>query len=542
MFLENIAKIPEDVMESGCRDVAPSRNVLKNISWEARKSSRQHSNEIISLQIMLQKRTNSPDEVLQKVMLHPKGVLLWSKRSIHIYQERCQEDIIYLDATGSIMRRETGSPPFYVYELVVRNPHKTSSPFPVATYLTCDHTTASVLYFLEAFLTDVARWFGRKGMRSPVMVICDGSIVLMQAICMAFAKKNLTDTINHYYNIASGKGKPEDFDVPVLHRCLSHVMKNAKEMCRNATNHYHLAMHVFGALTTASTLKELDDMVQSATVVFSSPCCGASVEKHFKNLQSWLQKKGTPLDETTKSRGDAEDLKDITGSNRFAKRCNAIISNAPLDKHGEVNVYQCKGLIDHLKKYVLPFAGLWTGIMLGDLGRHGTGPQYKQCSRRYNALRKLTRQNITQDNKTQGVMEKSQWDLKHIRFTSGRLTRLDDFVAQYRISHTALLKEYEDSERVFRRKTYRVEKEIWKEKQQKKRGRYVSAIPKPFHFKTSKKKSSVSEGPIGKQISPPQLRSSLEGDHENIVDNKAKTTATPQDQVRILSFIKCSYS
>lgn len=232
MFLENIAKIPEDVMESGCRDVAPSRNVLKNISWEARKSSRQHSNEIISLQIMLQKRTKSPDEVLQKVMLHPKGVLLWSKRSIHIYQERCQEDIIYLDATGSIMRRETGSPPFYVYELVVRNPHKTSSPFPVATYLTCDHTTASVLYFLEAFLTDVAMWFGRKGMRSPVMVICDWSIVLMQAICMAFAKKNLTDTINHYYNIASGKGKPEDFDVPILHRCLSHVMKNAKEMCR----------------------------------------------------------------------------------------------------------------------------------------------------------------------------------------------------------------------------------------------------------------------------------------------------------------------
>lgn len=43
-------------------------------------------------------------------------------------------------------------------------------------------------------------------------------------------------------------------------------------------------------------------------------------------------------------------------------------------------------------------------------------------------------------------MEKSQWDLKHIRFTSGRLTRLDDFVARYQISHTALLKEYEDSE------------------------------------------------------------------------------------------------
>ncbi len=53
-------------------------------------------------------------------------------------------------------------------------------------------------------------------------------------------------------------------------------------------------------------------------------------------------------------------------------------------------------------------------------------------------------------------MEKSQWDLKHIRFGSGRLTRLDDFVVRYQICHTALLKAYEDSERVFRRKVFKL--------------------------------------------------------------------------------------
>lgn len=165
-------------------------------------------------------------------MLHPKGVQLWSSRSIDIYQERCQEDIVYLDATGSIIKKEKSSPPFYVYELVVRNPQKNSSPLPVATYLTCDHTTASVTYFLQAFQTDVARRFGRKRMRPPIMLLCDGSMVLMQAICLSFAKTNLQDTINHYYNIACGKGTKEDFEVPILHRCLSHVMKNAKDMCR----------------------------------------------------------------------------------------------------------------------------------------------------------------------------------------------------------------------------------------------------------------------------------------------------------------------
>lgn len=72
----------------------------------------------------------------------------------------------------------------------------------------------------------------RKRMRPPIMLLCDGSMVLMQAICLSFAKTNLQDTINHYYNIACGKGTKEDFEVPILHRCLSHDMKNAKDMCR----------------------------------------------------------------------------------------------------------------------------------------------------------------------------------------------------------------------------------------------------------------------------------------------------------------------
>lgn len=91
---------------------------------------------------MLEKKLNTPEEVLQKVMMHPEGVLLWSLRSIEIYQQRCREDIVYLDATGSIVTKNKGSPPFYVYEFVVWDPHRNKSPLPVATNLTCDHTTA----------------------------------------------------------------------------------------------------------------------------------------------------------------------------------------------------------------------------------------------------------------------------------------------------------------------------------------------------------------------------------------------------------------
>jgi len=63
-------------------------------------------------------------------------------------------------------------------------------------------------------------------------------------------------------------------------------------------------------------------------------------------------------------------------------------------------------------------------------------------------------QNFTQDNRTQGIMEKSQWDLKKIRFQRRRLTRMDDYVQIYQRMHDAQLREYEDTERS--------RKKVWK--------------------------------------------------------------------------------
>ncbi|KAE8296902.1 hypothetical protein D5F01_LYC03514 [Larimichthys crocea] len=54
-------------------------------------------------------------------------------------------------------------------------------------------------------------------------------------------------------------------------------------------------------------------------------------------------------------------------------------------------------------------------------------------------------ENYTKDNKTQGIMEKCQWDLKRIRFHHKRLTRFDDFFHTYKKVHQALLREHKDS-------------------------------------------------------------------------------------------------
>lgn len=56
--------------------------------------------------------------------------------------------------------------------------------------------------------------------------------------------------------------------------------------------------------------------------------------------------------------------------------------------------------------------------------------------------------NYTMDNQTQGIMEKSQWDLKLVRFEGKKMSRLDDFVTKYKSTQKALLREYADSKRI----------------------------------------------------------------------------------------------
>lgn len=61
-------------------------------------------------------------------------------------------------------------------------------------------------------------------------------------------------------------------------------------------------------------------------------------------------------------------------------------------------------------------------------------------------------QNYTADNHTQGIMEKSQWDLKKVRMQQRRFTRFDDFVAMHKVSLDGLLLEYADAVRSRRQK------------------------------------------------------------------------------------------
>lgn len=231
LYLETLKKLSSEAINSENHDECPRPSVLKAVSWSLRRQARCHPDEVVSLCKLVENKSNSKTDVLQKLILHPRGVMLWSKRSLEIFHSQCEEDIVYLDATGSIMKRgKLTKAPFYVYELVVRNPKKGSPPFPVGTFLTCEHTTSSVQYFLASFRTHHRQLYGKA--LHPTMIVCDGSVVLLQALAQTIFSCNLNNIMYMYYRIITGKATMKDCSITILHRCLSHLMKNAKSLCK----------------------------------------------------------------------------------------------------------------------------------------------------------------------------------------------------------------------------------------------------------------------------------------------------------------------
>ncbi|KAI9517792.1 hypothetical protein NQZ68_000961 [Dissostichus eleginoides] len=122
-------------------------------------------------------------------------------------------------------------------------------------------------------------------------------------------------------------------------------------------------MHVFGLMTQATTLKELDQVVVSATVLLASPCSGENVEKHFKDLQMLLTAVAQPVIDDS---GIAEeDFVNDLGPTPFDYHFKDVIQQASLDKVGEPNEYFCPNFIPKLLKYFLPQAALWSRLLLG---------------------------------------------------------------------------------------------------------------------------------------------------------------------------------
>ena len=127
--LKCLSNLSEKEIESGCRDSAPSKTVLEQIRYEARKVLTPFEDESKSLsEIHSQQQqywTGMIKGTLQMILSCPRGIILFSKSTVHIYHFLARIEIVYVDATGSVL---LGDKSCCAYEVVVRHPNQGNPP------------------------------------------------------------------------------------------------------------------------------------------------------------------------------------------------------------------------------------------------------------------------------------------------------------------------------------------------------------------------------------------------------------------------------
>ena len=164
---------------------------------------------------------------LQMIRSRPRGINLFRESRVRIYRSLARTVTDIVDATGSVL---LGDKSCYAYEIVVRHPNQGNPPLAVASYFATSHNIPSISYFLQSFCHAESTLYRKRSL--PKLLMCDGSTALMNAIVLSMFKETFKNYLHRCWLIASGKYTSSFCELPILHLCASHFMKNAKKLVK----------------------------------------------------------------------------------------------------------------------------------------------------------------------------------------------------------------------------------------------------------------------------------------------------------------------
>lgn len=197
-YYQALAKSPSEEIVAGNISRCLTKDVLRVISSEVKKSTRLHDDIIMELvltqKIMRECATSEGAETagyLQQLQVDPFVVHMYTQCGLHILAQHLKKRktvTLHLDATGSVTSRIPGQPKKVLYyALVLPGMGKNMPPLPVSELLTNQHSIPTLTYWLMETL----RALGQITSCQVHQVETDFSWGLMSSVLLAFNKENI---------------------------------------------------------------------------------------------------------------------------------------------------------------------------------------------------------------------------------------------------------------------------------------------------------------------------------------------------------------
>ena len=451
--LECLGNLPDDVFESGNRDDAPSRSVLKKVRQEAIKISvPDQGNEWLSLMSLRRSQLANHSckgkviGTLQVTIFDPPGLMMWSEETLSIYRKLSAVDVVYVDATGSIIKDPQKT--YYLYEIVMRHPVKGKSPLAVGSFLSSSHDISSITYFFHRFRKHEKLLFGPKNVAK--LFICDGSMAIITSILLGFMNEDVDTYFIRCYAVVTGCATEKDFSKPFVRLCASHTMKNFKALCSKNMARFEELMYIFGALVITDNWRSIQTILYHLVIILltkNERLASDSYNVLRLTFDLSLPSFGSDIvcsDDFT----HASDNEPSSSRNPFCRALDVVIAEAQNQAESAstngTNKFRNFDIFQSFKKYYVPKIPLFTGLMTGNLSRFGASTSYVNYGNFFRRLEKSTFRNLSRSTRTQGNIEKSFQELKRTRLGNRRFGRLDEFVVMYDALHKPLIREFQD--------------------------------------------------------------------------------------------------
>jgi hypothetical protein len=509
-------KYPSGLLAMGFQGPAMSAKAISRWSYKYKPDELQGiHNESVKLMLFHEKaievdKARNPSTVLpgilQTLQILPKlRLTLYNERQIRVYHEVVKADILYIDATGGIIKSSKKNLTFnsrcLTYKLVVRNPVERQPSLTVSELVSCSHYIEAIETWLKEFLRNERQIFKKNNI--PCLIMTDFSLAIIIAVCHSFGNESFGSYTRRCLKIITGNATQiTDFNF-FLHSCTAHVMKNAKILVKKYyKKHSKFGMFLIGLLISSinweevcSIMKNICILLTSTNVTTQTKKALAEIEKELKTLHQKTDTDGTDDEEfdecftkfSTKSgsgemkrmiQNDIDSIEKIERdeqanyeevyeevlisgkpfvellNNQLLSTITMITNENQAERIAvEANKYQSNEFFGGILTQIISAIHLYSGMFLGNVAaKYGTskhmndpGNPYFIANKRYEKIEKYgkTFRSIMSDNRTQGIVEQAMFSYKHIdkKFNS-RFANPSDYCAHYSTTVHATLNEY----------------------------------------------------------------------------------------------------
>ncbi|XP_028988701.1 uncharacterized protein LOC114845072 isoform X2 [Betta splendens] len=388
-YYNMLTKTPTQEVLAGNMSRSLTKDVLKKISSEVRKSSRLHNGMMLELmltqKIIKQSGSHAASNgYLQSLQIDPFAVHLYTESGIQILTKHLKKSApitLHLDATGSVVQKIPDQDKRVLYyALVLPGMGKDKPPLPVAELISNSHSIPTISYWLMEFRRKLC--YATK--RRIAQIETDHSWALINSVLLSFNKENISVYLDRAFESIYSSTLQKIPAFTVVHICSAHIMKTVAQAFGKKTADKGIkeyASFTFACLLNCTAMDEALDIFYHMCVVFKAEDDTPLVKSSKTYLNKCiLQTQDTKVEESEAHTAETKCSRDsgsnsVVGKSPFTQAFQVKCDQAECDILSEdvtsvKNQFFCSGIIEVLLESYMGIFPLWSGVLLGDLMRH----------------------------------------------------------------------------------------------------------------------------------------------------------------------------